>query len=71
MGTKSFVSEITPANATNKKATYSISPTTSGLSVDQSGKTNWSTAVLAGDYTVKVQTTDGNFTDTAKLTLTN
>ncbi len=65
-----MVAEVAPANATDKKVTYAIAPTTSGLASDSSGKVTWEATVPAGEYTITVKTTNGDFTATTKLTLT-
>lgn len=61
---------VAPANATNKTVSYSIAPTTAGLTVSASGRVEWTAAVPAGTYTTTVKTADGNKTDTHVLTLT-
>lgn len=68
-GTRQLTATVAPANATNKNVSYAIVPTTSGLSVNNSGLISWSDAVQAGTYTTTVTTTDGNKTDTHVLTL--
>lgn len=60
---------VAPANATNKKVTYSITPATTGLTVNASGVFAWTAAVPAGEYNITVTTEDGNKTATSKLTL--
>lgn len=60
---------VAPENATNKEVTYSLSPETSGLTVNGSGVLAWTDAVGAGEYTITVKTTDGNKTATSTLTL--
>lgn len=69
-GTRQLTATVAPANATNKSVSYEIAPTTSGLSVNNSGLISWSADVPAGTYTTTVTTTDGNKTDTHVLTLT-
>ena len=61
---------VAPPNATNRAVTYSIAPTTTGLTVISSGRVEWTDAVPAGTYTTTVKTTDGAKTDTHVLTLT-
>ena len=61
---------VAPANATNKTDSYSIAPTTAGLTVSASGRVEWTVAVPPGTYTTTVKTADGSKTDTHVLTLT-
>lgn len=61
---------IAPPNATNQAVTYTIAPVTTGLTVNASGRIEWTDAVPAGTYTATVKTTDGAKTDTHVLTLT-
>lgn len=68
-GSEQLTAAIAPANATNKAVTYSIAPTTTGLTVSNSGKIDWTAAVASGTYTTTVKTTDGGKTDTHVLTL--
>lgn len=70
-GTRQLTATVAPANATNKAVTYAIAPTTSGLSVNNSGLISWDEDVPAGDYTTTATTTDGSHTDTHVLTLTD
>ena len=69
-GTRQLTATIAPTNATNKKVSYKIEPTTEGLSVSASGLIAWDENVPAGQYTTTVTTEDGNKTDTHVLTLT-
>lgn len=69
-GTRQLSATVSPANATDKSVTYSIAPTTTGLSVSNSGLISWTDAVPAGQYTTTVTTNDGAKTDTHVLTLT-
>lgn len=68
-GNRQLTATVAPANATNKKVTYSIAPTTAGLSVNNTGLIAWTDAVPAGTYTTTVTTEDGKKTDTHVLTL--
>jgi uncharacterized protein YjdB len=61
---------VSPSNATDKTVSYIVSPQTSGLTVGSTGKASWSDLVASGDYVIAGKTTDGNFTDTVTLTLT-
>ena len=70
-GTRQLTATVAPANATNKSVSYAIAPTTSGLSVNNSGLISWTDAVAEGTYTTTVTTTDGAKTDTHVLTLTD
>ncbi|WP_342512258.1 putative Ig domain-containing protein [Sporosarcina sp. FSL K6-1522] len=67
---RQLAAAVAPANATNKAVTYSIAPTTAGLSVSATGLIEWDDSVADGVYTTTVTTTDGNHTDTHVLTLT-
>lgn len=69
-GERKTVMTMTPGNATNKNVTYSIAPTTAGLTVEADGTIKWTDAVASGTYTMTVKTVDGNFTATCVLTLT-
>jgi hypothetical protein len=69
-GSRQLTATIEPTNATNKGVTYSISPTTTGLTVSNSGLIEWTEDVTAGQYTTTVTTDDGGKTDTHTLTLT-
>ncbi|WP_299605295.1 carbohydrate-binding protein [uncultured Aquimarina sp.] len=64
--TGNLTGAVTPANATTKTMTFTSS-NTSVATVTQSGVV---TAVSAGMATITVNTTDGNFTDTATITVT-
>lgn len=68
-GSEQLTSTVVPANATNNAVTYSVAPTTAGLTINASGKLSWTDAVAEGTYTVTVKTADGNKTDTSVLTL--
>lgn len=68
-GSEQLTATVAPANATNKAVTYSVEPTTAGLTVNDSGVLAWTDAVGAGEYTVTVTTTDGNKAATSTLTL--
>ena len=57
---------ISPSNATNKNVTFT-SNRTSVATVDSSGKV---TAVSAGSATITARTSDGNFTATCSVTVT-
>ncbi len=70
-GERQLTATVAPGGATNKSVTYAIAPTTSGLSVSNTGLIEWTAAVGAGEYTTTVTTTDGSFTDTHVLTLTD
>lgn len=61
---------VSPSNATEKGVIFSISPETSGLTIN-SNKVSWSAGVPSGVYTILTKTKDGEFTDTTVLTLTN
>ncbi|MCM3110679.1 putative Ig domain-containing protein [Lederbergia lenta] len=69
-GTRQLTAAVAPSNATNKSVSYAIAPTTSGLSVNNSGLISWSEVVAAGTYTTTVTTADGAKKDTHVLTLT-
>ncbi len=69
-GTRQLTATVAPSNATNKKVSYAIAPTTEGLSVNANGLIAWNADVPAGTYTTTVTTVDGNKTDTHVLTLT-
>lgn len=60
---------VQPSNATNKNVTYKVEPTTDGLTVNASGRVEWTANVPVGEYTITATTADGNKTDTCKLTL--
>ncbi|SHI01873.1 putative Ig domain-containing protein [Virgibacillus chiguensis] len=68
-GSRQLTATLSPSNATNKSVSYAIAPSTTGLSVSDSGLISWSADVPAGEYTTTVTTTDGSFTDTHILTL--
>src|SRR5690606_14577683 len=70
-GTRQLSATVSPANATDKSVTYSIAPTTTGLSISNSGLISWTDAVPAGQYTTTVTTNDGAKTETHVLTLTD
>lgn len=69
-GSRQLTATVSPSNATNKNVSYTISPTTSGLTVSDSGLISWNEDVPAGEYTTVVTTADGNKKDTHVLTLT-
>lgn len=60
---------VAPENATNKAVTFKVEPTTDGLTVNNDGRVSWTADVPVGEYTITATTTDGNKTDTCKLTL--
>lgn len=64
--TLELVAAVTPANATNKAVTFESS-SESVATVDEDGVV---TAVGAGSATITVTTVDGDFTDTASVTVT-
>lgn len=64
-----IIATVQPENATNKSVTYKVEPATEGLSVNASGRVEWTANVPKGDYTITATTIDGNKTDTCKLTL--
>lgn len=64
--TLELVAAVTPNNATNKAVTYESS-SESIATVDENGVV---TGVGAGTATITVTTADGNFTDTASVTVT-
>lgn len=68
-GEQQVTATVAPSNATDKTITYTISPVTDGLSVTDSGLIKWTDTVGAGKYTTTVTTSDGGFTDTHVLTL--
>lgn len=68
-GSRQLAAAVAPSNATNKAVTYSIAPTTAGLSVSATGLIEWDDAVADGVYTTTVTTDDGGKTDTHALTL--
>lgn len=69
-GSRQLSATVSPANATDKSVSYSIAPTTTGLTVSNSGLIEWTEDVPAGQYTTTVTTDDGGKTDTHTLTLT-
>ncbi|WP_342505870.1 putative Ig domain-containing protein [Sporosarcina sp. FSL K6-2383] len=69
-GSRQLAAAVAPADATNKAVTYSIAPSTTGLSVSGTGLIEWDDTVVDGVYTTTVTTTDGSKTDTHVLTLT-
>ncbi len=68
-GDKQFTATVAPTNATNPTVLFSISPAVTGLTIDSTGKAEWTGDVAAGKYTITATTFDGNKTDTAVLTL--
>lgn len=68
-GEKQFTATVAPANATNPSVLFSISPVAEGLTIDSTGKAEWTGDVAAGTYTITATTFDGNKTDIATLTL--
>ncbi len=64
--TLTLVAAVTPANATNKAVTFESS-SESVATVDEDGVV---TAVGAGSATITVTTADGDYTDTASITVT-
>ncbi|MEK5038772.1 putative Ig domain-containing protein [Sporosarcina sp. FSL K6-3457] len=70
VGSRQLTAAIEPINATNAAVTYSIAPTTAGLSVSTTGLIEWDDTVADGVYTTTVTTDDGGNTDTHVLTLT-
>lgn len=70
-GSRQLTATVAPADATNKKVSYSITPESTGLSVSNSGLIEWTVDVPAGQYTTTVTTDDGGFTDDHVLTLTD
>lgn len=69
-GTRQLTATVAPSNATNKSVTYAVAPSTTGLSVNNSGLISWTEETPAGTYTTTATTTDGAKTDTHVLTLT-
>lgn len=69
-GNRQLTATVSPDDATNSGVSYSIAPTTDGLSVSGSGNITWTADVPAGTYTTTVTTDDGDHTDTHVLTLT-
>lgn len=69
-GTRQLTATVEPTNATNKSVSYAITPSATGLSVNNSGLISWSADTPAGEYTTTVTTDDGDYTDTHVLTLT-
>ncbi|MGJ8731443.1 phage major tail protein, TP901-1 family [Listeria aquatica] len=66
---KQLSATLTPENA-DTELTYSVSPTTTGLTVDGTGKVSWTASVAAGTYTITAKaTSDNTKKDTATLTL--
>lgn len=64
--TLTLVAAVTPTNATNKTVTFESS-SESVATVDEDGVV---TAVGAGNATITVTTSDGDYTDTASITVT-
>lgn len=69
-GSEQLTHTVAPAGAANKAVTYSIAPTTAGLSVTNAGLVTWDDTVPVGTYTVTVTTTDQAKVDTSVLTMT-
>ncbi len=69
-GNRQLTATVEPTDATNKDVSYSIAPSSEGLSVSISGKIEWTAETPAGTYTTTVTTADGSYTDTHVLTLT-
>ena len=70
-GSRQITATVLPENATNKKATYEITPETEGLAVSETGNITWTEAVPAGVYTTTGTTEDGKKTAQHTLTLNN
>ena len=72
-GSKKYTATVAPANATNKSVTWTIKDdggaNVDGLTIDTTGKAEWTDAVAPGEYTVTATTTDQGKTATATLTL--
>jgi|SRR5699024_1883214 len=64
-----IAADVQPSNATNKKVTFKVEPTTEGLTINASGRVEWTADVPVGEYTITATTEDGNKTDTCKITL--
>lgn len=64
-----ITASVQPSNATNKTVAYKVEPATEGLTVNASGRVEWTASVPSGEYTVTATTQDGNKTDTCQLTL--
>ena len=61
-----MTAEVTPANATNKNVTWSITSGSEYASINYAGTV---TGIAAGDITVQVETEDGEFTATKTITI--
>lgn len=66
-GNETLVATVAPANATVQTVTWS-SDDSEVATVDSAGKV---VGVAAGTATITVTTTDGDFTDTCEVTVTN
>ena len=66
-GTAQLTATVSPENATNKKVTYSVTPT-DVVSVSETGLV---TGLKAGSATITVTTEDGNHTDSVEITVTS
>ncbi|MGX7239080.1 hypothetical protein RV11_GL003505 [Enterococcus phoeniculicola] len=69
-GTRQLNAIVTPENATNKNVSFEINPVTEGLSVTNNGLISWTEDVAPGTYITTVKSSDGAFTDSNTLTLT-
>lgn len=69
-GSAQITATVAPQNATNKAVTYTqTDASVAGLAVDANGLVTWTDATPSGSYSFTVTTTDGNFTDTFILNL--
>lgn len=63
------ITKVLPENATDKKVTYAVTPVTEGLSVNDSGRVEWTADVASGEYTITATSQDGEKTAQCVLTL--
>lgn len=68
-GNRQLTATVMPEDATNKDMSFEIDNAV-GLSVSGTGRIEWTENTPSGQYTTKVTTEDGGFTDTHVLTLT-
>lgn len=68
-GNRKLTASVVPQDATEKELEYSISPSTDGLGVDDSGMITWSNSVEPGEYVTTVSVKGTEISEQHTLTL--
>ena len=67
--TKQFTATVLPATATNKTVSWTIAPTTTGVTINSSGLVSWTDAVAPVTLTITGKDSTGTVSDTGSLVL--